>query len=226
MLIAFLVFVWWFVYGAFWKITNIEIVNAKHTDIEALKTDIYNISNKKKFLIIPNNHILFLSKGQIERHIISTYPSVEGVEIDKTTDKEIVLTIKDRKAMGVWCDEKCYFFDDEGILFKAAFDYTGAIFTKWSVASSTPLNFYDKALCLDLCIDKTFVSFLSENKIMKIVMANEDLQMFTEHGFYIKALNNATTTMRNVALFRQEYKGDVKALEYVDVRFWDKIFYK
>jgi hypothetical protein len=226
LLIAFLVFLWWFVYGAIWKINNIEIVDAKHTDTEAMKTDIYNITQTKKFLIIPNNHIVFLSKKQIERHILETYPSVEFVEINKTTDKDIIISIKDRMAMGVWCDELCYFFDDQGILFKKSFDYTGAVFTKWEIASSTPLNFYDKALCTDVCIDKTFVSFLTQNKVMKVIMEGEDLRMFTEYGYYIKALNNATTTMRNIALFKVEYKGSGSELEYVDVRFGDKIFYK
>lgn len=226
LLITFLVFLWWFVYGSLWKINNIEIVDAKHTDIEAVKTDIYNMSQKKKFLIVPNDHILFLSKGQIERHILKTYPSVEFVEINKTTDRDIVISIKDRMAMGVWCDELCYFFDDQGILFKKSFDYTGAVFTKWSVASSTPLNFYDKALCIETCIDKTFVNFLTQNKVMKVVIEGDDLRMFTEYGYYIKALNNASTTMRNIALFKKEYKGGDNELEYVDVRFGDKIFYK
>jgi hypothetical protein len=177
-------------------------------------------------LIIPNNHIIFLSKRQIERHILETYPSVEFADVSKTKDRDIIISIKDRMATGVWCDELCYFFDDEGILFKKSFDYTGAVFTKWEIASSTPLNFYDKALCTDMCIDKTFVSFLTQNKVMKVIMEGEDLRMFTEYGYYIKALNNATTTMRNVALFKAEYKGGEGKLEYVDVRFGDKIFYK
>jgi hypothetical protein len=221
-----LVFLYWFVYGKIWKIQGIEIVDAKHTNIEELKTDIYNLSQKKKFLIIPNNHILFLSKTKIIEHILETYPSVEFVEVQKTKDREIIISIKDRMAMGVWCDALCYFFDDQGILFKKSFDYTGAVFTKWEIASSTPLNFYDKALCTDTCIDKTFVTFLTQHKVMKVLMEGDDLRMLTEYGYYIKALNNASTTMRNLALFKGEYTGGDTELEYVDVRFADKIFYK
>ena len=147
-------------------------------------------------------------------------------EINKTKERDIIVSIKDRKALGVWCDENCYFFDDQGILFKKSFDYTGAIFAKWSFASSTPLKFYDKALCLDICIDQAFVSFLTQNKVMKVLMDGDDMRMFTEYGFYIKALNNASTTMRNMTLFKTEYKGGETDLEYVDVRFGDKIFYK
>jgi hypothetical protein len=57
-------------------------------------------------------------------------------------------------------------------------------------------------------------------------MEGVDFRMFTEYGFYIKALNNASTTMRNMALFKNQYDGDLSVLEYVDVRFGDKIFYK
>lgn len=226
LLIILAVFLYWFVYGDLWKINNIEIVDAKHTDVELLNTDIYNITQKRKFLIIPNNHILFLSKKKVINHILETYPSVENVEIEKTKDRDIIITIKDRIPMGVWCDENCFFFDDLGILFKKSFDYTGAIFTRWGTSASTTLKFYDKVLCLDNCIDKTFVNFLRQNKIMKIEIDGEDMKMFTEHGFYIKALNNASTTMRNLALFKNEYKGNLEDLEYADVRFEDKVFYK
>jgi hypothetical protein len=184
------------------------------------------MSEKKKFLIVPNNHILFLSKKKVINHVLENYPSVENVEIKKTKDRDVIITIKDRMPMGVWCDENCFFFDDQGILFKKSFNYTGAVFTRWGTMSSSTLRFYDKVLCLDSCIDKTFVSFLSQNKIKEVSMDGVDLRMFTEYGFYIKALNNASTTMRNIALFKKEYVGDLKALEYVDVRFGDKIFYK
>lgn len=226
LLIGFLVLLYWFVYGSFWKINNIEIVDAKHTNTEALKTDVYNISQTKKFLIIPNNHILFLSKKQIINHIINTYPSVESVVIDKTKDRDIVLSIKDRIPMGVWCDDNCFFFDDQGVLFKKSFDFTGSIFATWTSISSSSLQFQDKALCLDICIDKKFVDFLSKNKIKKISMSGDDLSMDTEYGFYIKALNNASSTIKNMNIFNDKYKDDLKSLEYVDVRFGDKIFYK
>ncbi len=225
-LIGLLFFLYWFTYGSLWKINNIEIVGAKHTDIEILKTDIYNISEKKKFLIIPNNHILFLSNKKVIAHILETYPSVENVEISKTKERDVVITIKDRMPMGVWCDENCFFFDDLGILFKKSYNYTGAVYTRWRSVPSGSLKFYDKVLCLDICIDKTFVNFLSQNKIKEVSIDGDDLRMYTEYGFSIKALNNASTTMRNIALFSKEYRGDLKTLEYVDVRFKDKIFYK
>lgn len=226
LLIGVLAFLYWFVYGDFWKINNIEIVEAKHTDVVALKADIYNISQTKKFLIIPNNHILFLSSHQIVNHILNTYPSVEAVSVNKTGDKDIVITIKDRMPMGVWCDENCFFFDDQGVLFKKSFEFTGAVFTTWTDNASSSLKFYNKALCIDICIDKRFVNFLSKNRIKKVTMSGEDFKMDTEYGFYIKALNNASTTIRNMNIFSNEYKGDLKTLEYVDIRFGDKIFYK
>lgn len=226
LLIGILFLLYWFVYGKFWKINNIEIIDAKHTDVELLKSDVYNISQTKKFFIIPNNHILFLSKRQIIDHIMNTYPSVEVVVVTKSKDRDIIINIQDRMPMGVWCDEKCFFFDDQGILFKKSFEFTGAVFTIWTTVSSSSLKFYDRALCIDTCVDKKFVGFLSKNRVKKITMSGDDFKMDTEYGFYIKALNNTSTTMRNLNLFNNEYKGDLKTLEYVDVRFGDKIFYK
>lgn len=226
LLIGLLSLLYWFIYGSIWQIKKIDILNAKHTDIQSLKSDIDNFLHKKKFLIIPNDHMIFLSKTELRDFILNTYPSVEEVIISKNFDKEIVINIKDRKAMGVWCDENCFFFDDLGILFKKSFDYTGAVFTTWSMIKSNSLRFYDKALCIDMCIDEKFVNFLSKNKIKKVIINGEDLKMETEYGFYIKALNNASTTMLNMNLFKNKYEGDLKSLKYLDLRFGDKIFYK
>jgi hypothetical protein len=223
---AVLAFLYWFVWGSIWKINNVEIVDAKHTDVAALKSDVEDIIQQKKLLIIPNNHIVFLSSGRLEKHILETYPSVETVDISKTKDRDIVIKIQDRKATGVWCDENCFFFDDEGVLFKKAFTFTGAVFATWTSSASRTLKFYDKAPCVDTCIDKAFVSFLSKQKIKKVMLDEDDLRLYTEYGYYIKALNNSTTTMKNMDLFAKEYKGDMHALQYVDVRFGDKIFYK
>ncbi len=217
----------WVIYANVWKIKKVDVLNAKHTDVNQLKADIDSFLSKKQLFIIPNDHILFLSKKKLKNFILNTYPSVEEVYIDKNFEKEIVIKIKDRKATGVWCDQNCFFFDDEGILFKKSFEFTGAVFTVWGIKDNTQsLNFYDKVPCLNMCIEDDFVSFLSKNKIKKVLIDGEELAMNTEYGFDIKALNNATTTMRNMNFFLNKYEENLNALDYVDIRFMDKIFYK
>ncbi len=226
-LIIFFFILYFFIYADLWKIKKIEILEAKHTDINLLKSDIDNILNQKKFFIIPNNHIILLSKKKIKKYIFDNYPSVESVDMSKNIDREIIIKIKDRKALGVWCDQNCFFFDDQGILFKESFKFTGAIFTKWSSVVSTSANFYEKAPCVEACINQEFIKFLIGNKVSKIIIDdNEDLKMYTEYGFYIKSLNNASTTMRNMNIFLGQYKENLNNLEYLDVRFEDKIYYK
>ncbi len=227
LLIIFLIFIFWFVYGSVWQIKKIEVLNAKHTDVQLLKSDLDNLLKQKTLFIIPNDHIVLLSKKKIEHFILNTYPSVEEVVVDKTIDKEIIIKIKDRKATGVWCDQNCFFFDDEGVLFKNSFEFTGAIFAIWKdLNSSTTLNFYDKAACMDICIDKDFINFLSKNKIKKVNIKGEELIMDTEYGYSIKAMNNSTSTIRNMNYFLNKYEENLNALDYVDIRFIDKIFYK
>lgn len=217
----------WFIYGPFWKINKVDVLNAKHTDVNLLKADLDSFLKQRSLFIIPNDHIILLSKKKIENYILNKYPSVEEVSVDKTFDKEIIIKIKDRKATGVWCDQKCFFFDDEGILFKKSFDFTGAIFAVWSIKEDTKsLNFYDKVPCLNMCVEEDFVSFLSNNKVKKVLIDGENLFMNTEYGFDIKALNNATTTMRNMNFFLNKYEESLNVLDYVDIRFMDKIFYK
>jgi hypothetical protein len=226
LIIGFFVLAWWIIWGKFWKINNIEIQGAKHTDISLVKTDVENYLQKKRAFVFPGDNILYFSEKDIKNIILKTYPSVESVIITRTNNRDIIINIVDRKPLGVWCDDDCYFYDDQGIVFKKSFNFTGLIFTRWGQNASSSIGFYDRVPCQKLCTDENFLNFLQKNKIGKIIMDGENLRLYSGYGFYIKALDDPKVIMGDMTVFDKERKGDFSGLEYVDMRFADRIFYK
>lgn len=215
-----------FLYVPFFRITGLEIHGARHTNISAVEQDIRNHISGYRFGIIPNDHILLYRKTYIERYILQTYPSVETIDIRFNRHRSLDVYIQDRKPLGVWCDEVCYLYDVGGVIFKKSFMYTGALFVSWKKEASTPVAMLDTVSCQELCTDSVFMDFLKTYRIEKAVMTDNQLVLTSTDGYYIKAGFEASSTMQHIADVLKSKPDLLKQIEYIDVRFENKIFYK
>lgn len=213
-------------YSSILRVNGVEVTGAKHTNILAVKQDVENLLLKNRLLILPNNNVLFYPNNKIEEFILKTYPSVEKVEVTVSAKKIIEVEITDRFPLGVWCAEICYFYDDQGIVFKESFKYTGPIFTAWEKNPKVPVAYLEKVACEELCTNKKFSQFLSDNQIEKAIISPDMIEYVSANGYFIKAGFDATTTMNHILKISEQKPGFLNTLEYVDVRFPTKIFYK
>lgn len=214
------------VYSSILRVRGVEVTGAKHTNVEVVKLDVENLLLKNRLLILPNNNVVFYPNNKIEEFILKTYPSVEKVEVSVSPKKIIKVEITDRFPLGVWCAETCYFYDDQGIVFKESFKYTGPIFTAWEKKPMASVSYLEKVSCEELCTNKLFSEFLSNNQIEKAIISPDMVEYVSANGYYIKAGFDATTTMDHIKKISEQKPGFLNTLEYVDVRFPTKIFYK
>lgn len=215
-----------FLYIPFFQITGMKIQNAQHTDIVSLEHDIQPFIQNYRYIIIPNNNFLFYQKKAITDFVMRTYPSVEHIDIRIDTSRRLIITIKDRKPLGVWCSEDCYLYDTAGILFKKSFTYTGSLYVSWKKDDDVPIGLLDTVSCVELCTDVKFLEFLRSYRIEKAAIHESGVELFSADGYYIKTGLIASTTMvhmKNVAESKPEI---LQNLEYIDVRFDNKLFYK
>lgn len=218
----------WFMVSDLWRISAVQVVGAKHSDSGAIEAQIKDILGQSQLFIFPGNQKYTYSRGKIEEAVLQTFPGVEEIEMRADSDGTLTATIKDRRALGVWCDsEECYFYDDFGVLFKKSFSYTGALFTKWRyVASDARMTLGQKVPCIDVCMNEKFLYFLHDKRIAEAVMEGETMRLQSTDDYYIKAGLDATTTMAHIEQIEKKEVGILKKVEYVDVRFPNKIFYK
>ncbi|MES2623114.1 MAG: hypothetical protein V4576_01755 [Patescibacteria group bacterium] len=214
------------IYGPLLKIKTVEIHGARHTTIADVQNDAFADIDGYRYLVVPNDHIFFYTKGKMKDQILKTYPSVETIDMHLDIHRVLHIDIKDRKPLGVWCSTECYFYDTAGVIFKKSFVYTGALFTAWSKSPDVAVNFLDTITCEGLCTDQRFIDFLRKHSIEKVTMFDEMMEMQSSAGYVIKAGFEASTTLSHIEEIDQNKPGFLETLEYVDVRFPNKVYYK
>ena len=213
-------------YVPFFAIRGIEVQGARHTDTVALEQDVRPLIEAYRYLVLPNNHILIYQKRKIEKFILQTYPSVETVDVHIDTSRKLIVRIKDRKPLGVWCGDVCYLYDTSGVIFKKSFAYTGALFVSWRDVEKKQVALLEQVSCKDLCTDVVFMNFLKNYRIEKAVIGEQQLELVSADGYVIKSEISASSTMSRIQRIVESDPELLKGIEYVDVRFQNKVFYK
>ncbi len=213
-------------YAPFFRITGVSIQGARHTDVQALEQDIQSLIHGYRYGIVPNENIFLYQKKHLEDVIVQTYPSVEAVTLSLDIHRQLIIHIKDRKPLGVWCEDECYLYDTAGVIFKRSFTYTGPLFVSWKRDVSSPIHMLDTVSCQGLCTDPVFVDFLREYRVEKAVLHENMLELMSADGYTIKSGFVASTTMAHMRDVVENKPDILKNLEYIDVRFDNKLFYK
>lgn len=214
------------IYGNVLKVGGVSIEGNKHTDSSEIQLVADTFLNDYRLRILPQNNVVFFPTKKFKEEVMVKVAGVDSIAIDFNLKKEMNIQIGDRKPMGIWCNEgeDCYFFDNDGILFKPSFLFTGSVFTVWYEAGKN-LALGDTVSCGLLCVDQKYVNFLAEHKIKSAEITSDTHLLRSLYGYEIKASNDATTTIKHIKMLRAK-DVVIEKLQYVDVRFPNKIFYK
>lgn len=210
-------------------IRQVEVVGAEHTDMQKVKDIVLDETQKRAWFIFPQRNRIFFPENKVAIRIHTEVPSVETVDVDGHMMGDVVVTIKDRRPAGIWCnstvENDCYFFDTAGVIFKPSFAFTGSVYTRWR-AEGVTLSLGQPVPCLPGCIEDAYVQFLADHKITDAVLGQAGMAVLQSmDGYSIKASGDTKVTMKHLATLRDR-KVDLKTVEYVDARLENKIFYK
>lgn len=215
-------------YGTPLRVAGINIQGNKHTSAEEITKIGQEYLQARRFLILPQDNMLFFPRAKFTKAIMEQVPGVSQMSLDIDGDKIININISDRKATGIWCNDaeltQCYFFDDTGTIFKESFNFIGSIFVKWH-GFEMITNMGEVVGCMPSCTDEKYIDFLSTYKIQSVDYGVDTQNLQSLYGYTIKASNDATTTISHLKTLAGK-KVDVNSLQYVDVRFPHKIYYK
>lgn len=204
--------------------------------------------------LFPRNTVFFIHKRGLERAIVEAYPRIETIDV--TIDQqELRVLIQERKASYLWCgpvpfaeiveEQACYYFDKSGFIFDSAPYFSAAVyFTLYDaieaggetdpigshvahhediesllsfVASLEPLGIRGFALGLT---DTEATLYLGNTKDIHApkVIWNID-------GNYTELGSNLKSALA-VEPMKSEVLGGEKKLDYIDLRYSDKVYYK
>ncbi|PCI29747.1 hypothetical protein COB55_01580 [Candidatus Wolfebacteria bacterium] len=199
--------------------------------------------------IFARENIIIYPKDDIVASIYDAYSRIKNVEVSRDGLHSLNISIYEYEPFALWCgglideyresEESCYFFDAKGYLFDRAPDFSGDAFIRYYGAISTSTEPLRK-------------SFLTPEKVAHVAdfLGLLETLFFEPISFLVTAENDYVVTMKNnVSIliapdsdllevlenlqsvvssekFADALSDSSSILEYIDMRFDNKVFYK
>lgn len=222
------------IFSSYFQIKEVRIsgnVEVKTEDIGSIVQE--QIENK--LLFFNTKSLFLLSDKKLKENIEKKFIQIDRVDIKKSFAGIIDINIFERFALSFWCqEEKCFAIDEKGIVFK-------------QVSSTRRLVFRSEVSNPDLSLGQVVISkstydtaFLISNSLLRefgikskefiISLDQKKLTLLTADDW--KAIFDMTGDIKeqalNLILVLKEKIDENKrnSLEYIDLRFGNKVYYK
>lgn len=248
--LLFFVFVGASIFGAvifspFLRIRHIVILTKGETSSEEIEGVLQGVLAERVFFgMVPRAHIFFLRASYIKEKLQEVFPRIASADVSRSFRGELSIIIKERMVWGIYCDaglppeigkEKCYYMSDDGILFADAPRLTGTVIFRITDHRSHALHlgaspFKNSERNAIQRIRSAVPKYLSVEVEEVTIGLEEDgsLRAYTHDGWYILFDDETSIekALQNLALVFEKQVANPKNLEYADIRFGEKIFYK
>lgn len=203
-----------------------------------------------KLGVIPRSSSLFFSKRSLQKTIQKQFPIVDLVYVSFVNPKTIGITIRERTPESVWCfsENSCGFIDRLGILYGESPRFSDGVYTVFSSEEEKVLPDFLGEQIIEPELMYRFDQLFKKMQNEDIVISRVHFMNHGDVGFIIERLfkkypnenvailgtltQNDEDFLRDITIgldhevFQKQYTEKPKDLEYIDLRFPGKIFYK
>ena len=227
-------------FSKFLSINNINISGNKDIRSE----DILNISNdninKKLFSLgswqIISRSIFLTNSSYIQQQVLNKFPKIDEILVNKKMFQTLEVKVKEREAVAVFCSNQankdCYFVDRKGV----AFDFLETMPTGFFVIEDTKeavagmeivsQNIVENILKIKEMLKNSYdidvIDALITTPLRLNVRTSENWQVY----FSIDSDLNMQITKLDLLLKGEIPENIRKKLQYIDLRFKDRAYYK
>ena len=197
---------------------------------------------------ISGRSIFTFNFAPLEQALLEFSLRIRSADISRDTSlgNGLTITIEERAPYAQWCErtsqERCFLIDERGVVFApfsteatssfgATYIFFGALSTSSQKTASPPLGGVFAAGHFPGVL--SLLRFLREEGFTPLTVRLEQDQDFLvtlQEGFYVKASfgQQAETIAKNLKLIltANALRGKQSKLEYVDLRFGNRVYYK
>lgn len=237
-------------------IDKIEITGAHIISQEGIEKEVKNNLSGEYIHLFSKSNIFIYPRNKIYNNLLLNFPRIESLSVYRDNLRTLHINISERTGSYLYCGvtipenkeeigENCYFINDNGYIFDEAPYFSGNIYFKYYVSlednSTSPLGkqmvqadefrrmmrFIDgvnsiglKSIYMHIDSDGTNYLYLNHsinNSIPRIIFKND--------SDFEAILENLTAAMKKKE-FADEVKSKYNTLQYIDLRFKNKVLYK
>lgn len=187
------------------------------------------------FFLYSKSNILIYPRGSIKKTILESYPSVEKVNLDFVNLHTIRIEVKEFEPNAKWCaEDDCFLLTEKGYIFikeplindNHFIKFTGGIEGEPITQTYVSDNIYEelsnfikllRRLDIDIIevntIDGQIFDFITKDGSKIIIDSRDD---------NLLVFDNLQTVIDKDAINKAQFKN----IEYIDLRFGNRVFYK
>jgi hypothetical protein len=189
--------------------------------------------------IFPRSNIFLFSSAVLSERIRAELPLIATADITRSFGRDINITVSERETWGVYCvatERDCFYIATDGILIASAPQLTGSvIFRVVDMRMNGTQSTGDRAIEKDRAARTQQVAVWLWDRygleLREVVLGREfedRTELYTNEGWYIliDEQTDITHALENTELVLEQRIPDRLELEYLDIRFEGKVFYK
>lgn len=225
------------------QVQEIQVDGASVLDTEDVEQATKKALQGRVLWVFPRTSTFLVQQHTLEHMLKEQFSRIETVSIQRDSLHSLVVSIKEYEAVYLWCtkdEEMCYFMDNQGAVYTSAPVFSGTAYPK--IVTGAPLEALPFKAMTHEDVDRigTLEKGLSDISITPVLF-----RMVNSRHMDIVFLHNKTTAVLRIdptlpvsttleyifSGLRAEplsslFRNSEKVLEYIDVRFSNKVVYK
>jgi len=243
MVLAILAYI--FLFGSYFEVDIIEVLGEDQVINKKIKEDALAEVNKNIFttpwISLSSKNILFFDSNAFKRETVERFPNIKEVSIQKKFPNSIVVNLQQRIPLGIYCanENECFWIDDQGFLF-AKFENTGE---QNVIIKKDVFNTPENVAIGEQVVHKSIMASIGKIEknlrekfkisLKEFIIHNDgNMDATVNEGWKIYFdVNDASELDFEIAKLSLLLDSDLnlekrKNLEYIDLRFKDRAYYK
>jgi len=228
-----------YLFSSRFHIVDVSVEGVARTPREDVDLYLAEWLTQKKFGIVPVRSYWMLSRDDLAAGLASAFPTIERADVTTEFPQTLKVNVQEYAGWGVLCrtnDEGCFWIDRAGVAFESApAGFSGSIVPKITDERDHRVTLKEQQLSSEMM---RLIAFFNERapsdtRIQSveftIARTDETIRVKTRAGWEILILEKADPeyVWKNLdTALAGEVKENITKLEYIDLRFGNKIFYK
>lgn len=210
------------------SVRGVKVINENDIRVEAEKM------LAETYFGISRNNVLIYPKSRIKEKIVEVFSVAKSTFLE-IEDKQLVITITEKKPEALWCREECFFVDDTGVVYKKSPALEGDVFISFYEKNQSTLNLGTKIIdpsVLEQVLLGVHVLQKEKFSVWKILVVNSDEFHLEDSSGMNIIINPLEDVLLQVGRVKQAFASkelsakSLSSLEYIDARFGAKLFLK
>lgn len=217
------------------NISSIDVSGVQALSADTIRAVVEHVIHDGALHLVSRSNIFFYPGEEMRRALHEKFPRIRSVVVSREAllAQTVRVHIEERAAFALWCDTECFLMDENGFIFASAdgatasgYIFSGGLNTNRDTVGQTYLPGHFKQI-------RILLALLSEQGLRPhgLTVENEkDFSIPLESGFSIRASFSDEpehiVERLVLALSSEVIRGREHLLEYVDLRFGSKVFYR